>query len=49
MRISWRVVAVVLVAASLATAFSTTLSVQIEQSGGVSQPVIMEVQRYSID
>ena len=40
MRISWRVVAVVLVAASLATAFSTTLSVQIEQSGGVAQPVI---------
>jgi signal transduction histidine kinase len=40
MRISWRVVAVVLVAASLATAFSTILSVQIEQSGGIQQPIV---------
>jgi two-component sensor histidine kinase len=32
MRFSWRVVAVVLLAASLATAFSTTLSVQIAQA-----------------
>ena len=40
MRFSWRVVAVVLLAASLATAFSTTLSFQLEQSRGIAHPVI---------
>jgi signal transduction histidine kinase len=40
MRFSWRVVLIVIVAAALATAFSTALSVQLEQSRGVAQPVV---------
>jgi signal transduction histidine kinase len=40
MRFSWRVVAVVLLAASLATAFSTSLSFQLEQSSGIREPVL---------
>ena len=40
MRFSWRVVAVVIIAASLATAFSTSLSFQLEQSNGIARPVV---------